>query len=111
MKKYSLELYLFNLENKIYWCLEGLSKQRIQNSSNILRMLEVSQGQAFLHNYLFTNRREKMDCFISVEQFPDIDFLHQQMLHIQKQAVQKTMSNWVYLNKVKNLYCTGSTKY
>ena len=52
-----------------------------------------------------------MDCFISVEQFPDIDFLHQQMLHIQKQAVQKTMSNWVYLNKVKNLYCTGSTKY
>ena len=52
-----------------------------------------------------------MDCFISVEQLPDIDFLHQQMLHIQKQAVQKTMSNWVYLNKVKKLYCAGSTKY
>ena len=84
MKKYSLRLYFFNLGNEFCWCLEArnfkifatilgwFTKDRTRlNSFNILGMIEVQQGQELLRNYLFRNRREKMDYFVSVEQFAD----------------------------------------
>ena len=84
MKKYSLWFYFFNLVKKFCWYLAvanfkifqtivgSFAKDRTsRNSFNILGMTEVQQRQELLRNYIFRNRREKMDCFVSVEQFSD----------------------------------------
>ena len=119
MKKYSLRLYFFNLGIEFCWCLEArnfkifativgwFTKDRTRlNSFNILGMMEVQQGQELLRNYLFRNRREKMDYFVSVEQFADFWFLLQQVLHIQDHPVQNSISDGVYFSKVASLHCT-----
>ena len=73
-------------------------------------MMEVKQGQDFLRNYILKNRREKMDCFVSIEQFSEIEFLLQPMFHIQKQSVQESISGGVYFSEVTSLYCTIVTR-
>ena len=79
----------------------------------MLGMMEVQQGQEFLRNYIFKNRKEKMDGFVSVAQFSDFQFLLQQMFHIQDQPVQKSISDRVYFSKVTSLHWTecNSTIY
>ena len=72
----------------------------------MLGMMAVQQGQEFLRNYIFKNRKEKMDCFVSVAQFSDFQFLLQQMFHIQDQPVRKSVSDGVYFSKVTSLHCT-----
>ena len=69
-------------------------------------MMVVQQGQELLRNYIFRNRREMMDCFVSVEQFSDFWFLPQQVLHIQDHPVQKSVTDGVYFSKVASLHCT-----
>ena len=70
----------------------------------MLGMTEVQQGQELLRNYIFRNKREKMDCIVSVEQYSD--FLLQQVLHIQDHLVQKSISDEAYFSKVASLNCT-----
>ena len=41
-----------------------------------------------------------MDCFVSVEQFLEIEFLLQPMFQIQKHSVQKSISGGVFLVKI-----------
>ena len=41
-----------------------------------------------------------MDCFVSVEQFSEIEFLLQAMFQIQKHSVQKSISGGVFLVKI-----------
>ena len=54
-----------------------------------------------------------MDCFVSVEQFPDFEFFLQQMFHIQDHSVQKGLSDGVYFSRITSLHCAecNSTKY
>ena len=42
-----------------------------------------------------------MDCFASIEQFSDFEFLLQQIFHIQDHAVQKSISDGVYFIKLQ----------
>ena len=46
-----------------------------------------------------------MDCFVSVEQFSDFEFLLQQMFDVQDHSVQKSIFDGVYFSKVASLHC------
>ena len=121
MKKYSLDLYLYNLGKKFCLCLKARkfkifstivrwftkdSKQRTSlNSSNILGIIKVWQRQEFVRNKIFRNRRQVVNCFDSVDQFSDTKFLLHPMFHTQELSLQKKISDGVYFSKVTSLHC------
>ena len=51
-----------------------------------------------------------MDCFVSVEQFSEIEIILQPMFHIEEHSVQKSTSVGVYFSKVTTLHCTRVTR-
>ena len=51
-----------------------------------------------------------MDCFVSVEQFSEIEIILQLMFHIEEHSVQKSISGGVYFSKVTSLHCARATR-